>query len=251
VIGREKGHGRASAPPDAPVIELRAASIGYGEQRVLRNATLSVRRGDVVALVGPNGAGKTTLVRGVLGLAKVLAGDVDLFGVPANRFRERWRIGYVPQRHTVGGGVPSTVEEVVGSGRLARRPLLSRTSTHDRQVVADAIATVGLTERRRAAVATLSGGQQRRTLIARALASEPEVLVMDEPTAGVDAASQVTLVRTLGRLVAQGLTLVVVTHEVGPLLDVLTRVVVVEDGRITRDDLLAATLGAEADARWT
>ncbi|HYJ74806.1 MAG TPA: metal ABC transporter ATP-binding protein [Kineosporiaceae bacterium] len=235
LTGREKGHRHADAPPDAPVVALRHADVGYGDRAVLTGADFTLRRGEVVALVGPNGAGKTTLVRGVLGLARVLGGDVELFGVPADRFKERWRIGYVPQRNSVGGAVPSTVEEVVGSGRLARRPVLSRTSAHDREVVDDAITTVGLADRRRAPVATLSGGQQRRVLIARALASEPEVLVMDEPTAGVDAASQASLVRTLQRLVAQGLTLLIVTHEVAPLADVLTRVVVVEDGRIARD----------------
>jgi zinc transport system ATP-binding protein len=238
LAGREKGHRHADAPPDAPVVELRCASIGYGDRAVLTGADFTLRRGEVVALVGPNGAGKTTLVRGVLGLAKVLDGDVDLFGVPSSRFKERWRIGYVPQRHTVGGAVPSTVEEVVASGRLARRPVLSRTSAHDRAVVADAIGTVGLADRRRAPVATLSGGQQRRVLIARALASEPEVLVMDEPTAGVDAANQASLARTLERLVAQGLTLLIVTHEIEPLAGVVTRVVTVEDGRIVREALL-------------
>jgi zinc transport system ATP-binding protein len=242
LTGREKGHRHADARPDAPVVALRRASIGYGERVVLKEADFTLRRGEVVALIGPNGAGKTTLVRGVLGLARVLGGEVDLFGVPADRFKERWRIGYVPQRNTVGGAVPSTVEEVVGSGRLARRPVLSRTSAHDREVVADAIRTVGLADRRRAPVATLSGGQQRRVLIARALASEPEVLVMDEPTAGVDAASQAGLARTLQRLVAQGLTLLIVTHEVEPLAEVLTRVVVVEDGRISRESLQSGGL---------
>jgi zinc transport system ATP-binding protein len=245
LTGREKGHRHVAASPEAPVVALRCASIGYGERAVLREADFTLRRGEVVALVGPNGAGKTTLIRGVLGLARVLAGEVELFGVPAQRFTERWRIGYVPQRNSVGGGVPSTVEEVVGSGRLARRPVLSRTSAHDRDVVADAIRTVGLGDRRRAPVATLSGGQQRRVLIARALASEPEVLVMDEPTAGVDAAHQASLIGTLSRLVAQGLTLLIVTHELAPLADVLTRVVLVEDGRITRDGAHAP----EADGR--
>ena len=220
----------------APVLALHGAAVGYGDTPVVQDVDLVVRRGEVVALVGPNGSGKTTLVRGLLGLARVLEGRVELLGVPAERFRQRWRIGYVPQRHTVGGAVPSTVEEVVASGRLARRPLLSRATAADRQAVREAIETVGLGDRRRAPVATLSGGQQRRTLIARALAAEPEVLVMDEPTAGVDAASQENLVRTLARLVEQGLTLVVVTHEIEPLLGLLTRVVLLQDGRVVRDE---------------
>ncbi len=226
----------------SPVVRLRRAAVGYGDRAVVRDTDLTVARGEVVALVGPNGSGKTTLVRGLLGLADVLAGEVELFGTPSRTFRERWRIGYVPQRHTVGGAVPSTVEEVVASGRLPRRRLFSRTTADDRRATSEAIATVGLTDRRKAPVSTLSGGQQRRVLIARALASEPEVLVMDEPTAGVDAASQESLTRTLARLVAQGLTLVIVTHEVAPLLQILTRVVVLADGRIVRDEPIEQAL---------
>ncbi|HET9656815.1 MAG TPA: metal ABC transporter ATP-binding protein [Kineosporiaceae bacterium] len=223
-------------PPSAgPLIELRHAAVGYDDRPTIRDVDLRIDRGEVVALVGPNGAGKTTLVRGILGLARVLDGELLLFGVPAQRFRERHRIGYVPQRHTVGGAIPSSVQEVVSSGRLARRPAWSRATATDRRAVDRAIETVGLGELRDCPVSILSGGQQRRTLIARALASEPEILVMDEPTAGVDAANQANLARTLADLVTAGMTLLVVTHEIGPLLPVLTRVVVVEAGRIAAD----------------
>ena len=172
--------GAVGAGGTEAVVRLRRAAVGYGERRVLDAVDFTLHRGEVVALVGPNGSGKTTLVRAVLGLSTVLEGEVELFGVPAARFGERWRIGYVPQRHTVGGAIPSTVEEVVASGRLPRRRLLSRGTPADRRAVADAIATVGLADPRRSPVAELSGGQQRRALIARALASEPEVVVMLE-----------------------------------------------------------------------
>jgi zinc transport system ATP-binding protein len=221
-----------------PVIALQGVAVGYGDRPVVEDVDLVVRPGDVVALVGANGSGKTTLVRGVLGLAPVLAGRVELLGRPAESFRERWRLGYVPQRHTVGGGIPSSVQEVVASGRLARRRLLSRPTAADREAVREALETVSLADRRHAPVATLSGGQQRRTLIARALAAEPDVLIMDEPTAGVDAAGQVSLARTLTLLVGQGLTLVVVTHEIEPLLGLLTRVVELREGRVLRDEPL-------------
>ena len=231
-----------------PVIALRGVSVGYDERPAVRDVDLSVARGEVVALVGPNGSGKTTLVRGVLGLARVQAGEVELFGVPAERFSERHRIGYVPQRHTVGGGIPSTVEEVVSSGRLSRRRALGRWTAADRAAVDVAIEAVGLTERRRSTVASLSGGQQRRTLIARALAGEPEVLVMDEPTAGVDAESQARLVDTLEGLVGGGLTLLVVTHEIAPLRRILTRVVELDAGRLVRDTELERFPGGAAPA---
>jgi zinc transport system ATP-binding protein len=220
------------------VIALHGVAVGYGDRPVVEDVDLVVRPGDVVALVGANGSGKTTLVRGVLGLAPVLAGSIELLGRPAEGFRDRWRLGYVPQRHTVVGGVPSSVQEVVASGRLARRRLLSRATASDRVAVREALEIVGLADRRQAPVATLSGGQQRRTLIARALAADPDVLIMDEPTAGVDAAGQESLARTLTRLVGQGLTLVVVTHEIEPLVGLLTRVVELREGRVVRDEPL-------------
>lgn len=220
---------------NSPVIAMRQAAVGYDERPSIAGVDLRIEAGEVIALVGPNGSGKTTLVRGVLGLARVLGGDVELFGVPTDRFRARYRIGYVPQRHTVVGAVPSTVEEVVTSGRLPRKRMLSRMTAADRAAVRTAIDAVGLTDRRRAAVSTLSGGQQRRTLIARALAAEPEVLIMDEPTAGVDADSRDRLVDTLAGLVDRGLTLLIVTHEVTPLLPILTRIVALEGGRLVHD----------------
>jgi len=228
---------RPSAPSDGgPVLELRHTSIGYGARAVVNDVSLRIDRGEVVALVGPNGSGKTTIVRGVLGLAPVVGGEVRLFDVPAGRFHERWRIGYVPQRHTVVGAVPSTVQEVVASGRLPRRRWWKMATAADRAVVHRAIDVVGLTDQTRAAVSTLSGGQQRRVLIARALAADPEVLVMDEPTAGVDGSSAEALTRTLARLVADGRTLLIVTHDVAPLAPILTRVVAVADGSVVGDE---------------
>jgi zinc transport system ATP-binding protein len=135
----------------------------------------------------------------------------------------------------VAGAIPSTVREVVASGRLPRRRLLGRRTTADREAVTRAIAAVELQHWADTDIAQLSGGQQRRALIARALASEPDVMIMDEPTAGVDRASQQALAASITRLVDRGVTLLVVTHEVGPLAGVLTRSVVVRDGRIVHD----------------
>ena len=218
-----------------PVVSMRHASIGYGETPAVRDVDFDLHSGELVVLLGPNGAGKSTLVRGVLGLARLMGGRLELFGVPAERFRDRHRIGYVPQRHTVTGGVPSTVREVVSSGRLPLKRPFAFLDRVDRAAVAAAIETVGLSARADGAVATLSGGQQRRALIARALAAEPEVLVMDEPTAGVDAANQELLADTLRELVARGTTLLVVAHELGPLEPLIQRVVVLRDGRIAYD----------------
>jgi zinc transport system ATP-binding protein len=226
-------------PAEPAAILLARASIGYGDVPIVQGVDLVVGRGEAVAVLGSNGSGKTTLVRGVLGLAAVLAGVVEVLGRPVGDRRARARIGYVPQRHTVSGAVPATVREVVSVGRLARLGVLQRPGAPDRAAVTEAVAAVGLADRLTDPVAALSGGQQRRVLVARALAAEPDLLVMDEPTAGVDAASQDMLAEVLARVAAAGTTLVVVTHELGALSGVLTRAVVADHGRIAHDGPLA------------
>ncbi len=233
--------------PSAPVLRLRGVSVGYTERAVVHDVDLEVARGEVIAVLGANGSGKTTLVRGLLGLASVLAGDVELLGAPAGVRGDGSKLGYVPQRHTVGGSVPSTVREVVESGRLPRLGWLGRMRAGDREAVRAAIAAVDLTGVADTDLADLSGGQQRRALIARALASEPQVLVMDEPTAGVDVASQHALARTVARLVGLGVTLIIVTHEVGPLVDVVTRSIVMSEGRIVYDGPLRPSMLGASD----
>ncbi len=220
-------------------VRLRDARIGYGDVVVVQGVDLTVHDGEAVAVLGSNGSGKTTLARGLLGLATVLGGEVEVLGAPVGRPRERGRIGYVPQRHTVSGAVPATVREVVGVGRLARLGPFGRLRADDRAAVRDAAAAVGLADRLGDPVASLSGGQQRRVLVARALAAEPELLVMDEPTAGVDAASQDALAAVLADVSATGTTLLVVTHETAALAGVLTRAVVVDHGQIAYDGPLA------------
>jgi zinc transport system ATP-binding protein len=166
--------------------------------------------------------------------------------VPQRRFRQWRRIGYVPQRIGAGSGVPATVREVVASGRLAKRGFLRPAGKDDRQAITDAIALVGLAERAGEPVSTLSGGQQQRTLIARALAGEPDLLVLDEPTAGVDAASQEAFAGALVRFVAGGGTVILVAHELGPLQPVITRAVVVHEGVIAHDGPVPKPAGHHA-----
>lgn len=236
----------SAARTDGVAVRLRSASIGYDDVPIVARVSLTVRRGEAIAVLGSNGSGKTTLARGLLGLASVLDGEIEVLGAPVGRLRERGRVGYVPQRHTVSGAVPATVREVVAVGRLARLGLFRRLGAADRAAVGEAVAAVGLADRMEEPVASLSGGQQRRVLVARALAAQPELLIMDEPTAGVDAASQDALAEVLTRVSAAGTTLLVVTHETGPLAGVLTRAVVVDHGRIRYDGPLA---GAEAADR--
>jgi zinc transport system ATP-binding protein len=220
--------------PDA-VVTLRGAAFGYGDRAVLTDVDLTIRSGEIVAIIGPNGSGKSTLMKGVLGLNERVAGTVTLFGVDSNEFHDRARLGYVPQRHTLSASVRATAEEIVSTGRLSRIGWLGRLRATDRQIVARSLEVVGLADRAATEVSTLSGGQQRRVLIARALAGQPDVLIMDEPTAGVDAANQHVLADVLARLVERDVTMVIVTHELGALERLLTRIVVIDAGRIRFD----------------
>jgi zinc transport system ATP-binding protein len=220
---------------DRPLVRLRGASIGYERVPVVRGVDLEIDAGEVVALLGPNGSGKSTLVRGMLGLAQVLGGEVELFGQPVSRLRERWRVGYVPQRLANASGLPTTVAEVVACGRLPRLAPWRRFGKDDRAHVAAAIEAVGLAGFERRPMLKLSGGQQRRALIARALASEAELLVLDEPTAGVDAASQRALADTVEQLAGGGATILYITHEPGPVAHLCTRAVELRGGAIVYD----------------
>ncbi|MFD9792179.1 metal ABC transporter ATP-binding protein [Streptomyces sp. NPDC059070] len=217
-----------------PVISLTGATATLGSRPVLRGVDLTVRRGEVVALLGANGSGKSTAVRSVIGQVPLTGGRVELFGTELKRFREWARVGYVPQRTTAAGGVPATIREVVASGRLSRSRL-GLLSKADRAAVRRAIELVGLADRARDSVNALSGGQHQRVLIARALASEPELLIMDEPMAGVDLASQEILAETLREQVAGGATVLLVLHELGPLEPLIDRAVVLRDGCVTHD----------------
>ena len=217
------------------VFDLRGGAVSLGGREVLHDVDVRVEAGEFVAVLGANGSGKTTLVRTLVGLVPLTRGTLEVFGTPLARFRDWPRVGYVPQRLAVGGGVPSTVREVVASGRTGRVRRLRRLSRVDNAAVDHALEDVGLSDRAGDAVATLSGGQQQRVLIARALAGEPEVLVLDEPTAGVDADSQDTLAGALGHLSKAGGSVVLVAHELGPLAEHIGRAVVLGGGRVLSD----------------
>lgn len=239
----------AAANGDAqPVISLRDASFGYGDKRIVMGVDLQIRRTETVALLGANGSGKSTLVRGLLGVCEHLGGQVDVLGRPLAKFSQRYLLGYVPQRLPFTPTTRATVSEIVAVGRIARHGLFGRTTARDRRLIAEAIDIVGLGDFARHDVSTLSGGQQRRVLIARALAAQPEVLVMDEPMAGVDIANQHLLVAVIRRLVEGGATLLVVTHDLAALRPVLHRAVTMEAGRIASDVPLPPVTAGAFDA---
>ncbi|HEX6195613.1 MAG TPA: ABC transporter ATP-binding protein [Jiangellaceae bacterium] len=224
------------------VLDVRNAQVRLDERLVLNGIDLAVAPGEVVAVLGPNGSGKSTLVRAAVGLIPLAAGEVRLFGTPLSRFREWARVGYVPQRTTAASGVPATVREVVTSGRLARRRLFRPLTHADRESVERAIELVGLTEQADRDVEALSGGQQQRVLIARAAATEPELLVLDEPNAGVDRRSQEAFARALRTFVASGRTVLLVLHEMGPLETLVDRAVVLDAGMVAYNGPLPVPL---------
>jgi zinc transport system ATP-binding protein len=224
---------------------MRGVRADLGSRPVLRGIDLGVSRGEVVALLGANGSGTSTAVRSVIGQVPVSAGEIELFGTPRRRFRDWARVGYVPQRTTAAGGVPATVNEVVSSGRLSRTRFgVFRKA--DREAVRRALDLVGMADRAGDSVGALSGGQHQRVLIARALAAEPELLIMDEPMAGVDLASQEVLAATLREQVAQGATVLLVLHELGPLEPLIDRAVVLRDGCVLHDGPPPKAVGQHA-----
>jgi zinc transport system ATP-binding protein len=212
--------------------ELRDVSFAYPSgPPVLEHVDLEIRRGEFVAIAGPNGGGKTTLLRLILGLERPTAGDALLSGVPAERFGRRSALGYLAQRTRLGLDAPATVREVVTAGRLPRAGLVGRLSPSDREQVDQAIARVGLSEVADRSLARLSGGQQQRSFIAKALASEPELLVLDEPTAGVDVTAQEALAVLLDHLHRElDVTILYVSHEFGAVERFVERIVLVRGG---------------------
>ncbi|MFD7225642.1 metal ABC transporter ATP-binding protein [Streptomyces sp. NPDC059883] len=225
---------RAPERGSAPIVTVRGARATLGSRPVLRGIDLAVHSGEVVALLGANGSGKSTAVRSVIGQVPLTDGEITLFSTPLRRFRDWARVGYVPQRTTAASGVPATVREVVASGRLSRTRF-GLPGRADRAAVERAIDLVGLTDRAKDSVDALSGGQHQRVLIARALAAGPELLIMDEPMAGVDLASQDILAATLREQVAAGTTVLLVLHELGPLEPLIDRAVVLRDGCVVHD----------------
>jgi zinc transport system ATP-binding protein len=214
---------------------MTGGAVALGGRPVLRHIDLTVPDGQFLALMGANGSGKSTLVRALTGLLPLAAGSVEVFGVPIDRFRDHYRVGFVPQRSTAAAGVPASVWEVVAAGRLSRRRPFTPLRSADREAIRDAIEVVGLEDLVNRGVGNLSGGQQQRVLIARALAGQPELLLLDEPTAGVDLPNQVALASALDTLKQRGATIVLVAHELGPLAPLVDRAVVMRDGRIAYD----------------
>jgi zinc transport system ATP-binding protein len=239
---------------DEALLVAEGLGFSYGPDTVLDDVSLTVGPRQFVALVGPNASGKSTLLRILLGLLPPQRGRVRLLGTAPGAVRERWRIGYVPQRPALARDLPASVQEVVEAGRLARIGWRRRLRAQDHQEVTHALESVALLDVRDRRVRELSGGQQQRAFIAKALVAQPDLLVLDEPVAGVDAESQRRFRDSLVHLVEDhGTAVLLVSHELGAVADDLDRVIVLRQGRVSFDGPpaeLAATgvsLGVHAE----
>jgi len=224
-----------------PLLRFAGVALGYGGVPVLEELSFRIERGEFLSLVGPNGSGKTTILRAILGLLRPLAGTVERGGRPV--------IGYVPQRESIDPIMPVTAYEVALMGRAPRLGALQPTGARDRALAREALALVGADELGSRLYRELSGGQQQRVLLARALAGEPDLLVLDEPTNGMDLASECALVDLLVDLNRErGLTVLFVTHLLPIVLNAATTILLLEAGRVlygpAREVLRADTLSA-------
>ncbi len=198
------------------LIELNNLTFGYTNHLILDKVSFSVEEGDYLGIIGPNGSGKTTLLKIVLGLLQPRTGTVTLLGSSPKELAERWKIGYVPQRITQADWqFPATVSEVIKTGRTASRGLLSFYRTEDSQAVERAMKITGITKLRDRLINELSGGERQKVFIARALAGQPKVLILDEPTVGVDLGAQQEFYTLLCKLNSEeNLTIILVSHDI-------------------------------------
>jgi len=218
-----------------PHFHLSGGTVKYGATVALRDVHFHLEPAEFVVLLGSNGSGKTTMVKALLGLVPLTRGRLEVFGTPLQRFREWGRIGYVPQRASAASGVPANVFEVVLAGRLARSRRWGLHTKDDARAVNNALELVDMVDKEKETVDNLSGGQQQRVLIARALAGEPDVLVLDEPVSGVDLEHQESLAATLGELNRGGRSVLLVAHALGVIEPLVTRAVVLTQGEVTYD----------------
>ena len=208
-----------------PIFDVENLSFSVRGQTILQNISFQIFHGEYIAIIGPNGGGKTTLIRLLLGLEKPTSGTIRIFGKKLNNFKEWHKIGYVPQRAAhVDANFPATVEDIVKMGRIAKRKLFSCMSQEDKEMVYDAMFKMDILDLKDKMVGTLSGGQRQRVMIARALASSPEILILDEPNTGVDVKSQQRFYRLLAKLnKEEGITILFITHDIGVIADDIGR----------------------------
>lgn len=217
---------------NAEIVQIKDMSYKYGNQTVLNDINLSIQQGEFFGLIGPNGSGKSTLLKILLGLLPLQQGEVFLFGKPLQQFRQWGNIGYVSQKaNAFNTGFPATVYEVVSMGLFGKKGLFRRLNKDDKKKVQNAIQLVGLQGFEKRNIGKLSGGQQQRTFIARALISEPQLLLLDEPTVGIDADSTKQFYQLMSRLNKEmGITIVLVSHDIAVITKQVTKIACLNKG---------------------
>ena len=208
-----------------PIFDVKGLSFSVRGQDILSDISLEIFSSEFIAVIGPNGGGKTTLIRLLLGLEEPTKGTITIFGKKLREFRKWHKIGYVPQRAShVDANFPANVEDIVKMGRTSQMKLFSRMSIEDKEIVHDVMAKMNVLHLKDKMVGTLSGGQRQRVMIARALASKPSILILDEPNTGVDIASQNRFYALLRKLNQEDkITILFITHDVGVIADDIVR----------------------------
>lgn len=199
------------------IIEVENLTFGYNEKPVFQDLSFSVEKGDYLGVIGPNGSGKSTLVKLILKNIKPQGGSIKIMGKNIERFDMWNKIGYIPQKaNSFNKSFPATVGEVVGANLFSRIGLFKRIKIEHKELVHDALKTVGMEDYSNRLVGNLSGGQQQRVFIARVLVGQPEIMVLDEPTVGIDAETEGALYCLLGKLNCEfGITMVLISHDIG------------------------------------
>lgn len=194
-----------------PVIQVQNLTVSYHHKPVLWDVNFALPQGQIIGVIGPNGSGKTTLLKSIMGLLPVDTGEVRLFGLPLKKVRGR--ISYVPQRESVDWDFPANIEDVVLMGRYRKDNLFKPLNKRDKEIAKEAMEQVGLLDLAKRPIAQLSGGQQQRVFIARALAQQADLYLMDEPFVGVDAATEDAILKLLTKMRDEGKTVIIVNHD--------------------------------------
>lgn len=245
-----------------PVLEIDHLDVRYGEVVALAEVQLRIEPARVCGLVGVNGAGKSTLLQVLAGLIRPDRGRIRIAGRPPEQARRDGRIAYVPQHERVDWSFPISIREIVAAGRYGRQGPLRRPSPADRKAVDDAIEKVGLAELAERPVGQLSGGQRKRAFVARGIAQDADLLLLDEPFAGVDRASETGITRLLRALATDGRTVVVASHDLHALPTLCDEVALLRrrvlahgpTAQMLVPQQLAPALGLDPDGevdRWT
>jgi ABC-type Mn2+/Zn2+ transport system ATPase subunit len=215
-------------------ISVKNLNVWYGKQHALADVSFELGQGTLVGIIGPNGSGKSTLLKAILELIPSQMDEVSFYSMPLDQAKSK--IAYVPQRESVDWNFPISVEEVVSMGRLNPKKLFQRTSAKDKQLITETLRQVGIEELRKKQIGELSGGQQQRVFIARAIAQQADLILMDEPFVGIDMASQENILELLLKLKNDGKTVVMVHHDLSTVAQYFDEVLLMNNRLVVHDE---------------